>query len=55
MNDLIQPEDYGKGCSPDLIVDDGGDKTILVHKVKKAEDLFLKNCTIPDPTPTNNF
>ena len=55
LNSLIQPEDYGKGCSPDLIVDDGCDVTILIHEGKKAEDLFLKDGTIPDPTPMDNF
>ena len=55
MNDLIQPEYYGKSNSADLIFDGGGDMTILVHKGKKADDLFLKDGTIPDPTPTDNF
>ena len=55
MNDLIQPEDYGKSHSADLIFDDGGDMTILVHKGKKAGDLFLKDGNIHDPTPTGNF
>ena len=28
--------------------------TLLIHEVKKAEELFLKDGTIPDPIPTNS-
>ena len=31
LNALIQPEDDGKGHIPKLIVDDGGDTTILIQ------------------------
>ena len=31
LNALIQPEDYGKGHIPDLIVDDGGDMNLLIY------------------------
>ena len=31
MNALIQPEDDVKGHRPDLVVDDGGDITLLIH------------------------
>jgi adenosylhomocysteinase len=48
------PENDGKGHGPDLIVDDGGDMTLLIHEGKKAEDLFLKDGTVPDPTSTDN-
>ena len=44
----------GKGHGPDIIVDDGGDMTLLIHEGKKAEDAFLKDGTIPDPTSTDN-
>jgi len=47
-------EDDGKGHGPDIIVDDGGDMTLLIHEGKKAEDLFLKDGTLPDPTTTDN-
>jgi len=48
------PTDDGKGHGPDIIVDDGGDMTLLIHEGKKAEDLFLKDGTLPDPTSTDN-
>ena len=54
LNDLIQPEDDGKGHRPDLIVDDGCDMILLIHEVNKAEELFLKDVTIPDPISTEN-
>ena len=54
LNALIQPKDGGKGLRPDLIVDDGGDTNLLIHKSKKAEDLFLKGVTIPEPISTEN-
>ena len=28
--------------------------TLLIHEGKKAEDLFLNNCTIPDPISMDN-
>ena len=40
--------------SPDLIIDYGGDITILIHESNKAEDLFLKVGTVPDPSSTEN-
>jgi adenosylhomocysteinase len=54
LNALTWQDDDGKGHGPDLIVDDGGDMTLIVHEGKKAEDLFLKNGTLPDPTSTDN-
>eukprot|EP00613_Pedinella_sp_CCMP2098_P083477 CAMPEP_0171992410 /NCGR_PEP_ID=MMETSP0993-20121228/277927_1 /TAXON_ID=483369 /ORGANISM="non described non described, Strain CCMP2098" /LENGTH=315 /DNA_ID=CAMNT_0012645455 /DNA_START=63 /DNA_END=1006 /DNA_ORIENTATION=+ len=42
------------GDGPDLIVDDGGDMTLLVHEGAKAEIAFEKAGTIPDPTSTDN-
>jgi len=54
LNALTWQEDDGKGQGPDLIVDDGGDMTLLIHEGKKAEDLFLKDGTLPDPTSTDN-
>jgi len=48
------PEDDGKGQGCDIIVDDGGDMTLLIHEGKKAEDAFLKDGTLPDPTSTDN-
>jgi adenosylhomocysteinase len=54
LNALTWPEDDGKGHGPDLIVDDGGDVTLIIHEGKKAEDLFLANGTLPDPDSTDN-
>merc|ERR1712238_244126 len=48
------PDDDGKGHGPDIIVDDGGDMTLLIHEGKRAEDLFLKDGTLPDPSSTDN-
>jgi adenosylhomocysteinase len=38
----------------DIIVDDGGDATLLIHEGVKAEALFAKDGTVPDPTSTDN-
>ena len=54
LNSLVWPEDDGKGHRPDLIVDDGGDMTLLIHDGKKVGDLFLKDVTVPDPSSTDN-
>eukprot|EP00762_Andalucia_godoyi_P001036 ANDGO_01994.mRNA.1 Adenosylhomocysteinase len=37
------------GEGPDLIVDDGGDATLLIHEGVKAEIAFEKNGELPDP------
>ena len=37
-----------------MIVDDGGDLTLIIHEGKKAEDLFAKDGTLPDPNSTDN-
>jgi adenosylhomocysteinase len=39
---------------PDLIVDDGGDATLLIHKGKEYEAAFAKDGTVPDPDSTTN-
>lgn len=39
---------------PNLIVDDGGDATLLIHEGVKAEAEFKKNGAIPDPTTTTD-
>ena len=52
LNDLIQPEHDGRGCRTDLVVDDGGDITLLIHDGTNAKDLLLKHGTIPDPRST---
>merc|ERR1719388_377543 len=39
---------------PDMLVDDGGDATMLIHEGKKAEAAFAKDGTLPDPESTTN-
>merc|ERR1711868_233463 len=40
------------GC--DLLVDDGGDATLLIHKGKEFEEKFAKDGSLPDPASTTN-
>merc|ERR1712160_97276 len=40
------------GC--DLLVDDGGDSTLLIHKGKEYEEKFAKDGSLPDPASTDN-
>merc|ERR1712110_1024712 len=40
------------GC--DLLVDDGGDATLLIHKGKGYEEKFAKDGSLPDPASTTN-
>lgn len=42
------------GSGPDIIVDDGGDATLLIHEGFKAEVAFEKDGTLPDPDSTDN-
>lgn len=42
------------GGGPDIIVDDGGDATLLIHEGYKAELAFEKDGTMPDPSSTDN-
>lgn len=46
--------DWGPGGGPDLIVDDGGDATLLIHEGVKAEIAYAKDGTLPDPESTTN-
>jgi adenosylhomocysteinase len=53
LNAITWPEDdKGDGC--DLIVDDGGDMTLLIHEGVKAEKEFEKSGALPDPASTDN-
>merc|ERR1712066_772767 len=40
------------GC--DLLVDDGGDATLLIHKGKEFEERYAKDGSLPDPSSTDN-
>merc|ERR1711904_754200 len=43
------------GCDdPDLIVDDGGDATMLIHKGREFEEKYAKDKSLPDPASTTN-
>jgi len=42
------------GEGADLLVDDGGDATLLIHEGVKAEAAFKKDGMLPDPTSTDN-
>ena len=53
-NSLTWPGDDGKGHILDLIVDYGGDMTLLIHEGKNAEDVSLKDCTVPDHKSMDN-
>merc|ERR1719189_2837935 len=44
----------GAVAGPDMIVDDGGDATLLIHEGVKAEKAYAKDKTMPDPTKANN-
>ncbi|MQL95756.1 hypothetical protein Taro_028439, partial [Colocasia esculenta] len=46
--------DWGADGGPDLIVDDGGDTTLLIHEGVKAEEEYEKTGKLPDPTSTDN-
>ena len=54
LNALIYLEDDGKGHRHELIVDNGGDMTLLIHKGTNVEDLLLNDGTIPDPRYMDN-
>lgn len=47
---LLWPDNEG----PDMIVDDGGDATLLIHEGLKAEQAYAKDGTLPDPASTDN-
>jgi len=54
LNAITWTNPDGKGDGPDLIVDDGGDMTLLVHEGFKAENAYAKDKTLPDPNSTTN-
>lgn len=51
---ITWPTDDGKGTGMDIIVDDGGDMTLLIHEGYQAENAFEKDGTLPDPDATDN-
>lgn len=53
LNAITWPVDEkGDGC--DLIVDDGGDLTLLIHEGVKAEKVYAETGALPDPNSTDN-
>merc|ERR1712087_1070543 len=54
LNAVTWLEADDKGDGMDMIVDDGGDMTLIIHEGKKAEDLFNANGTWADPSSTDN-
>jgi len=44
----------GDVSGPNLIVDDGGDATLLIHEGFKWEESFAKDKVLPDPASTDN-
>ena len=39
---------FGPGQGPNMIVDDGGDATLLIHRGSEFEDVFAKTGKLPD-------
>jgi len=46
--------DWTDGQGPNLILDDGGDATLLVHEGVKAERKYKEDKTLPDPNSTDD-
>jgi len=45
---------WPNGDGPNLIVDDGGDATLLIHEGTKAEAKYEESKTLPDPNSTDD-
>lgn len=45
---------WPNGDGPNLIVDDGGDATLLIHEGVKWEESYGKDKKLPDPASTSN-
>jgi adenosylhomocysteinase len=46
--------DWPGTSGPEILIDDGGDATLLMHEGVKYEIEFEKNGTLPDPNSTKN-
>ena len=51
---LTFPADKNGSNGPTIIVDDGGDATLLIHEGYKAEKEFAKSGKLPNPNSTDN-
>jgi len=49
---LTFPADENGANGPYVIVDDGGDATLMIHEGVKAEEAFEKDGSLPDPEAT---
>merc|ERR1712087_794686 len=45
---------WSKADGPDMLVDDGGDATLLIHEGVKAEAAFKADGTVPEPEKADN-
>jgi adenosylhomocysteinase len=45
---------WDDGSGPDIIVDDGGDATLLIHEGYNWENTFAEDGKLPDPNSTSN-
>merc|ERR1711966_580911 len=50
----LQALTWPSGEGPQMIVDDGGDATLLIHEGVKREAEFAKTGAVPDPASTDN-
>ena len=46
--------EWPDAAGPQLLVDDGGDATLLIHEGKAAEEAYERDGTLPDPDSTDN-
>jgi adenosylhomocysteinase len=51
---LTFPADANGSNGPYLIVDDGGDATLLIHEGYKAEQKYAGDGSLPNPDSTEN-
>ena len=49
-----QALDWGEGKGPNMIVDDGGDATLLIHEGVKWEAKYAADKSMPDPASVDN-
>jgi len=51
----LQALSWTDGAGPNLIVDDGGDATLLIHEGVKWEKSYAADKKLPDPSSTTNL
>jgi len=54
LNAVLWPMADGRLGGPDIIVDDGGDMTLLIHKGYEWEESYAKDKVLPDPVKDSN-